>query len=103
MTMGGAILLSAVDSGFNNQIIRTLARIAPDINPATVLATGASEIRDNFPTEQIPLVLEAYVDGLQIVWAVGAAAFGVAAILGVFGSWKRMNAAEMKNAAGAAA
>lgn len=103
MTIGGAVLLSAADSGFNNQIIKTLARTAPDIDPATVLGTGATQIRKVFTPEQVPLVLQAYVDGLQIVWAFAAAAFAVSAIIGLFGSWKRMGLEEMKAAAGAAA
>lgn len=103
LTIGGAVLLSAANSGFNNQIINTLAKTAPDIDPRTVLGTGATQIREVFTPEQIPLVVHAYVEGLQIVWALAAAAFAVSVIIGAFGSWKRMDMQDMKAAGGAAA
>ena len=103
LTIGGAVLLSAANSGFNNQIINTLARTAPEIDPRTVLGTGATQIREVFTPVQVPLVVHAYVDGLQVVWTLAAAAFAVSAIIGVFGSWRRMAMDDMKAAAGSGA
>ena len=75
----------------------------PNIDPAKLLGTGATQIREVFSPAQVPLIIQAYVDGLQVVWALAAAGFAVSAIIGCFGSWRRMGADEMKAAAGAAA
>lgn len=80
-TIAGAILLSAAQCAFVNQMLKSLATTAPDVDPAKVIATGVSEIRDVFPAEQVHGILLAYVDGLQIPFAIATATAGSACIL----------------------
>lgn len=80
-TIAGAILLSAAQCAFVNQMLHTLSVTAPDVDPAKLIATGVSEIRDAFPAEQIPGILLAYMDGLRIPFAIATAAAGAACIL----------------------
>ena len=62
-------------------MLRSLAVTAPDVDPAKVIATGVSEIRDVFPPEQIPGILLAYMDGLRIPFAIATATAGAACVL----------------------
>lgn len=100
--IGGSFCLSAAQSGFNNRMISTLASTAPGINPATVLATGATQIRSAFTSAQVPGVVAAYMAGLKVVFAITVGTFGFACLIGLCGTWKRLHATDLKNAGGAA-
>jgi hypothetical protein len=91
LTVGGSFFLSAAQSAFNNQLIKTLAEKLPDINPMVALETGATQIRTAFPAAQVPLVIDAYMVGLKAVFAVTVAAFGLSTFIGFFGNWKKLH------------
>jgi hypothetical protein len=103
VTIGGAFFISAAQCAFNNQLIRELARRLPEIDPAVVLATGATRIRQDFPASQVPIVLEAYMVGLKAVFAVMIAAYGISSLVSVFGSWERLDEEKLKAAGSGAA
>ena len=103
VTIGGAFFISAAQSAFNNQVIRELAKRLPEIDPAVVLATGATQIRHNFPASQVPTVLDAYMVGLKAVFALMIAAYGISTMVSVFGSWERLDEEKLKATAGGAA
>lgn len=103
ITVGGAFFVSASQSAFNNQMIQELARRLPEINPGMVLATGATQIRQAFPADQVPIILDAYMVGLKAVFAVMVAAYGMSTLVSVFGSWERLNEEKLKAAAGGVA
>jgi ABC-type proline/glycine betaine transport system permease subunit len=92
-----------VQCAFNNQVIAQLLKNLPEINPAMVLGVGATQIREQFTEAQVPIVLDAYMVGLKAVFAITTAAYGISTLVGVFGSWKRLNEEEIKKAAGGAA
>lgn len=98
--VGGSFFLSAAQSAFNNQLIKTLATTLPEIDLATILGTGATQIRTAFTPAQVPLVIDAYMVGLRAVFAITIAAFGVSTIIGFFGSWKKLHGEELKKSAG---
>ncbi|KAJ4859019.1 major facilitator superfamily domain-containing protein [Trichoderma breve] len=99
-TIGGAFFLSASQSAFNNQLIKTFAVKLPEINPAIALGTGATQIREIFTASQVPIVIDAYMTSLKDVFAITIAAFGFATIIGFFGSWRKLQSDELKKAAG---
>ncbi|OIW24129.1 efflux pump antibiotic resistance protein, partial [Coniochaeta ligniaria NRRL 30616] len=80
-TIAGAILLSAAQCGFVNQMLKSLAVTAPDVDRAKLLATGVSDIRDVFPAEQVPGILLAYMEGLRVPFAIATAAAASACVL----------------------
>ncbi|KAI1616462.1 major facilitator superfamily domain-containing protein [Exophiala viscosa] len=100
--LGGSFTITAAQSAFNNKMIAKLAATAPDINPATVLATGASQIREAFTASQVPLVVEAYMTGLKVVFAIAIATFGMAFLLGCGAGMKKLHVENLKNVGGAA-
>ncbi|KAL4733064.1 MFS general substrate transporter [Aspergillus similis] len=91
-TVGGAVFVAAAQSAFVNQIIVTLAAIAPSINSALVVSTGASELRDVFTVEQMAAILPAYTTGLKVANAISIAAAGIAFCLSPFNNFKKIDA-----------
>jgi hypothetical protein len=68
-----------------------------------VLGVGATQIREKFTSAQVPIVLDAYMVGLKVVFAAMTAAYGVSTLVGLFGDWRRLDEEEIKKAAGGAA
>ena len=61
------------------------------MNPAKVLATGATEIRDVFAQEDIHGILLSYLDGLQVAFALAITLGGISLLAALFAPWKRVN------------
>ncbi|PYH40784.1 MDR family MFS transporter [Aspergillus saccharolyticus JOP 1030-1] len=102
-TVGGSFFLSAAQSAFNNQLLNYITVKLPEIDPSTVLGIGATQIRQAFTLSQVPIVIDGYVVGLKVVFAITVAAFGASTIIGFFGSWKRLHEDSLKKVAGGAA
>ena len=93
-TVGGAFMVSAAQSAFVNVLIKTLPSTAPGVDPATVILTGATDLRKAFSPDVVPGILEAYMHGLKIAFAIGLASTGVALIIiTLFQKWNRLNPA----------
>jgi hypothetical protein len=93
-TIGGAFSISAAQSGFINRLIGTLATHAPDVNPMTVIATGATQIRSAFTPDQVPGIVFAYMAGVKVTFALVVALTGFTCVIGLFVPWKRINVGE---------
>lgn len=93
---GGAVFVTAGQSAFANTMLKKLPITAPDVNPAIVLATGATELRSILRLDQIPGVLVAYMDGLKVTYALCIALAGVSTIFAVMPKWERIKAAAKK-------
>jgi MFS transporter, DHA2 family, glioxin efflux transporter len=76
-TMGGALFVSGAQSIFANRVLQTLPTNAPGIDPAQLLAIGATQLRESFSPAQLPGILESYITGLRAAWALGIALAGV--------------------------
>jgi hypothetical protein len=100
--LGGAFLLSAAQSAFNNTMIRHATSVVAGIDPALLIGTGATEIRHVFSAAQIPGIIAAYMAGIKVVFAITIGATGFACLFSLLGRWKRLHAEDMKNAGGAA-
>ncbi|KAK7888430.1 hypothetical protein LTR67_008776 [Exophiala xenobiotica] len=72
-TIGGAIFISAGQSGFTNKMLQEIPKRAPGVNPALVIATGATDLRKVFNAEQLPGILSAYMEGLRVPFAIAVA------------------------------
>ncbi|KAK4240547.1 major facilitator superfamily domain-containing protein [Achaetomium macrosporum] len=103
LNIGSGILLSAAESAFANTLVASLPAMAPGVDPATVLHTGATELRSVFPADQMRGILEAYMAGIKVAFALAIAASGlalaIAMLMGVLGHWRRLEPSAAKNAA----
>ena len=101
-TVGGAFMVAAAQSAFVNVLIKTLPTTAPGVNPMLVLATGSTDLKVTFPPDVYPGIIEAYMHGLKIAFAIGLASTGMAfIIITVFQRYTRLDPAAI--AAGSAA
>ncbi|KAK5115239.1 hypothetical protein LTR62_001439 [Meristemomyces frigidus] len=102
LSVGGSFFISASQAAFNNQLLNKVRVTLPAVSPATVLGTGATQIRQFFTAAEVPLIIDGYMVGLKAVFAIAIAAFGIAALVGILGDWKRLDEKALKKAAGAA-
>lgn len=101
-TIGGAIFVSAAQSAFVNKIINTITTTAPNVAPLQIIGTGATMLRTVFTGEELDGVLIAYMEGLKVAFAIATAGVGMAFVVSLFSSWKRLNPEVLKSAGGAA-
>ncbi|KZP00742.1 MFS general substrate transporter [Calocera viscosa TUFC12733] len=98
-TIGGAFFISAGQSIFTNRLIASLPTAAPGIDPALVVATGASDLSKVFAADVLPGILRAYMDGLRSAYALAIPLMGLAAVLSIFVEWKNIKGAAAVGAA----
>lgn len=67
---------------------------APEVDPSLVVATGATQLRAVFDTEQIQGILLAYMAGIKVAYAIGIGGIGLAFIFSLLNSWRRLQTAE---------
>jgi hypothetical protein len=82
-------------------MIRKVTHRDPNINLGTLVLTGATEIRNNFNATEIPIVVDGYMAGLKVVFAMCIACTGIALLISLMVRWKKLNA-ESRAASGAA-
>ena len=88
---GGAFFISAGEAAFANTIINRLPTYVPELNPLDVIHTGIESLRSSFPPELLPGIINAYMDGLKVDYAIAIASVGIA-FIGSFASlWPWLN------------
>lgn len=60
------------------------------MNPATVVATGVTELRNMFSADVIPGIINAYMDGLKVAYAIAIAAGGLAFLISFGSKWRNL-------------
>jgi MFS family permease len=97
-TVGGAFFVSAGQSALANVLMTKLPQYVPNINPGSILAVGATELRDVFPAEAIPGIVHAYMDGLRATYLIAIVAGGVATIVSLGSKWRNLKGANVSGA-----
>jgi hypothetical protein len=82
--------VAAAQSVFSNRLLSTLAEIAPGIDPAKVLITGASEINKVFSAEELVHVRAAYMVGIKDVFAFSMAGAALTVLLALIIPFKSL-------------
>ena len=91
--IGGSIAVSAAQAAFASTMTKKLRTTSPDVIPGDVLAAGATMLRRSFPPEQIPRILEAYMDGIRVVFALSIAFVGISFLFSVLPRWEKLRPA----------
>lgn len=87
-TMGGAFMVSSAQAAFTNTLVRKLAIYAPGIDSNTVIAVGVTKIRQTFTDHALLLgVVNSYMDGLKVAFAIVVALTGCATVCSVAMPW----------------
>ena len=88
--MGGAFFVSAGQTAFANRLLSRIPVTAPGVDPALVVATGATQLRHVFPTVEIPGISAAYMDGLKATFALVTALAGITMPIALFAKWQNV-------------
>ena len=96
--VGGAVFVSISQNVFVNKFVEYIAMYAPELDPALVLALGATRFRDVVPPELHGAVTLAYNDALTKVFLVCAAMSAATVFGAVFVPWKSVKAQGKKGA-----
>jgi len=86
--LGGAIGVSVAQNIFDNRLVQSLPKLAPNVSVQTVLNVGAYGLQRNFSGDQLEGILKSYMVGLKAAWALSIAMFGVACIVALIGERK---------------
>lgn len=89
--VGTSTSLGTGQSVFSNLLLNKLPSLAPGVDPITVINTGATDIRDVFPADSVPGIIQTYLYAMRAVFAVVAAYAGVAVMFAAGSRWKRLN------------
>ncbi|MCJ1396364.1 MFS sugar transporter [Xylographa bjoerkii] len=87
-TLGGAIFVSVAQSIFTNKLLSGIIATVPSVDPALVLATGATSLQSAVSPKDLPGVLLAYNGALDQVFYI-AVAMATLSTFGALGmEWK---------------
>lgn len=64
---------------------------APDVSKAALILTGATEIRHSFPAAIQPIVIDGYMQGLKVTFAIAITGAGLTTIISLLTRWKKLN------------
>jgi len=90
-SLGGSLIVSAAQAIFQNELINSLAVTSPNIDAATVLIIGASEIQKTYSEEDLKGINESYMKGLHMAFALAIAMAGAASLVAVTQPWFKLN------------
>ncbi|KAH0003285.1 putative MFS transporter, partial [Aureobasidium melanogenum] len=80
-TFGGALFLAFAQTVFNTGLSSALKKYAPEVATETVLAAGATGVKNAIPKAVLPQVLQAYSVAINHVFYLGAGAAAAATIV----------------------
>ena len=80
-------MVSAGQSAFSNQFIKSLVRNVPEIDPHQAITVGASSLRSVYHGAQLEGVIASYMDGIQVAFALSIGLVGVAALASLMVPW----------------
>lgn len=87
-SLGGAISISIAQNIFANTLVKDIIKNVPGVNPAAVVAAGATHVRDVVSAAQLPGVLKAYSHAVTSAFVLPIATSGLAFIVSLFIEWK---------------
>lgn len=89
--VGTSTSLGTGQSVSSNLILTKLPALAPGVDPITVINTGATDIRNVFPADAVPGIVQTYLYALRAVFTVVTAYAGVAVMFAISSRWERLN------------
>lgn len=87
-TLGGAVFISVGQNVLTSRLVSGITQLVEGLDPAMIVNTGATDLRDLVPADQLPAVLEVYNEALRQVFLI-ATGMAAVTILGAVGlEWK---------------
>jgi hypothetical protein len=73
---------------------------APQISKGRLILTGATALRESFNSQELPIVIDGYMKGLHIVFAMAIAFTGFSFLISLLTRWNKL---KLENLTGGAA
>lgn len=83
-------------------MLKHVLKDVPEIDKSALILSGATEIRKVFSSAEIPFVVEGYMTGLKVVFAICIACTGLATLISLGTRWKKLQPENLAQAGGAA-
>lgn len=83
-SLGGAIAISIAQNVFSNTLVQEVPKHTTGVNPALIVATGATTLRKIVPADQLQGVLVAYTYALDRAFILPIAVAGAAFVVSLF-------------------
>lgn len=87
-SLGGAVAISIAQNIFVNSLSKEIPKLAPGMNPQTVIEAGATHVREVVPAALLPGVLDAYTKALTTAFVPAIAASAIAFFVSLAMEWK---------------
>lgn len=71
-------------------MVSYVMKYAPDVSKATLILTGATDIREAFTATQQPIIIDGYMTGIKVVFGLCIATTGIATLIGMASPWKKL-------------
>ncbi|TAQ90885.1 hypothetical protein B7494_g813 [Chlorociboria aeruginascens] len=89
-TIGGAFFVSAGQSAFTNILLQKLPITAPTVDPQAVAATGITDLRAHYQGQDLIGIINAYMSGLKVAYAIAIASTGIAFFVAFGSKWRNL-------------
>lgn len=83
------MFVSAAQAAFINVLLAKVQTTAPSVSQEALISTGATQLRQVFPPDQLEGVIEAYMSGLQLTFAIVLGAVILAFMMSTYIPWWR--------------
>lgn len=95
--LGGTVFVAVSQTLLESQLMRKLAGIVPNLNPATLASNGATSLKHVVPPNKLDEAIKAYNDSMRSIWYL-ALGLAVLAFVSGFGlEWKSVKAEKKPN------
>ena len=98
-TLGGALFISVAQTTFTNELLKNLKEVVPNLKPALVLATGASDLKNVIPVQYLAGVQTAYNAAITHAFYVSVAMAAASIVGAVCLEWKSVKGKKLEMAA----
>jgi hypothetical protein len=95
-TLGGAISISIAQNIFSNTLIKEIPQYTTGVNPAKIIAAGATHIREVTPKSQLAGVLTAYNIAVTRSFILPIACAGLAFLCSLLFEWKSVKGKKLE-------
>ncbi|POR35311.1 Putative HC-toxin efflux carrier TOXA [Tolypocladium paradoxum] len=85
--IGGSFSVACAQAAFTTTLVNRIAVHAPSVDPAGLLHLGATQLRGQFSGSELQGVLRAYMDGLNVAFAIAIALLGVGFVFALVPKW----------------
>jgi hypothetical protein len=85
--IGGSFSVACAQAAFASTIVRRVSVHAPTVEPRLLLDLGATELRNRYNGDELQGILQAYMDGLRVAFAVAIALLGVGFLFSFVPKW----------------